>query len=107
MIDRGSLFGVPTYRWIPALTTVEVEYLIAARDAGEFGFEPLHLGLKSPALAGEWLPRILANAYDARNVPYSQKAALTVGMGMTERQGGSDVRANTTRAILTGRDGGA
>jgi len=33
MIDRGSMFGVPTYRWIPAHTTVSVDYLIAASEA--------------------------------------------------------------------------
>jgi putative acyl-CoA dehydrogenase len=58
----------------------------------------------APAIAREWLPKVLANAYDPRNVPYAQKAALTIGMGMTEKQGGSDVRANTTRAIPQGSD---
>lgn len=43
--------------------------------------------------------RVLTNAYDASNRPFYEKSALTVGMGMTEKQGGSDVRANTTRAV--------
>lgn len=51
-----------------------------------------------PDLAAIWEPKILANAYDARNVPSEQKRAVTIGMGMTEKQGGSDVRANTTFA---------
>jgi len=50
------------------------------------------------ALASEWLPRILACEYDSRFVPAAQKRGVTLGMGMTEKQGGSDVRANTTRA---------
>lgn len=50
-----------------------------------------------PELATEWLPRILAAAYDGRSVPAREKVGNTVGMGMTEKQGGSDVRANTTR----------
>ena len=33
MVERGSMFGVPAYKWIPAHTAVEVEYMIAARDA--------------------------------------------------------------------------
>ena len=33
MIERGSMFGVPAYKWIPADTAVEVEYVIAVRDA--------------------------------------------------------------------------
>jgi putative acyl-CoA dehydrogenase len=51
-----------------------------------------------PELAREWLPRVLATTYDGRDVPAWDKAGNTVGMGMTEKQGGSDVRANTTRA---------
>ncbi|MFY9513065.1 MAG: acyl-CoA dehydrogenase family protein [Rubrivivax sp.] len=57
------------------------------------------------ALAADWLPRLAATLYDARFVPVSQKTAVTMGMGMTEKQGGSDVRANTTRAVRDGQDG--
>ena len=42
--------------------------------------------------------------YDARFQPAVTKTAITMGMGMTEKQGGSDVRANTTRAVPDGRD---
>lgn len=59
----------------------------------------------TPSLAKEWLPKILNNAYDPRNVPHYEKQALTIGMGMTEKQGGSDVRANTTRAWAIGTEG--
>ena len=51
-----------------------------------------------PELAREWLPRIIAPHYDGRFVPAAQKAGNTIGMGMTEKQGGSDVRSNSTRA---------
>src|SRR4051812_40012461 len=53
---------------------------------------------KQPELAAEWEPKILSSEYDGRNVPAAGKPGLLVGMGMTEKQGGSDVRANTTRA---------
>ncbi|WP_372634340.1 acyl-CoA dehydrogenase family protein [Alcanivorax jadensis] len=59
----------------------------------------------TPSLAKEWLPKILNNAYDPRNVPHTEKQALTIGMGMTEKQGGSDVRANTTRAYPIAAEG--
>ncbi|MZR62289.1 acyl-CoA dehydrogenase family protein [Alcanivorax sp. DP30] len=59
----------------------------------------------TPSLAKEWLPKILNNAYNPRNVPHYEKEALTIGMGMTEKQGGSDVRANTTRAWAIGAEG--
>ncbi|MFT4275498.1 MAG: isovaleryl-CoA dehydrogenase [Rhodopseudomonas sp.] len=58
-----------------------------------------------PDVAKQWLPKILARSYDARNVPAEQKQGVTIGMAMTEKQGGSDVRANTTRAIPVGAGG--
>jgi putative acyl-CoA dehydrogenase len=51
-----------------------------------------------PALAQLWEPRFTATDYDGRAVPAGEKSACTAGMAMTEKQGGSDVRANTTRA---------
>lgn len=51
-----------------------------------------------PDVAAEWMPGILSNQYDQRFIPASQKNGLTCGMAMTEKQGGSDVRANTTTA---------
>ncbi|TWI06802.1 acyl-CoA dehydrogenase family protein [Aerolutibacter ruishenii] len=52
---------------------------------------------REPALA-EWATKAAAPHYDPREVPIADKAGITLGMGMTEKQGGSDVRANTTRA---------
>lgn len=51
-----------------------------------------------PSVAAEWAPRVTAEAYDPRFIPASEKRAITMGMAMTEKQGGSDVRANTTKA---------
>jgi putative acyl-CoA dehydrogenase len=59
-----------------------------------------------PDLAEQWLPKVQARVYDPRNVPAEQKQGVTIGMAMTEKQGGSDVRANTTRAIPVGAEGG-
>jgi putative acyl-CoA dehydrogenase len=56
-----------------------------------------------PALASEWEPAILSPSYDPRFLPAQQKSGVLVGMAMTEKQGGSDVRANTTRAERIGR----
>jgi putative acyl-CoA dehydrogenase len=58
-----------------------------------------------PELWGQLQEGLLSNAYDARDVPLAQKASLWVGMGMTEKQGGSDVRANTTSATPVARGG--
>ena len=60
----------------------------------------------TPALRGnaevfnDWFPKLTSTEYDARFAPAAQKAGVTMGMGMTEKQGGSDVRANTTQATF-------
>ncbi len=58
----------------------------------------------NPALHAALGPKLAATAYDPRFMPFAGKAAVTMGMGMTEKQGGSDVRANTTRAESDGVD---
>jgi len=55
-----------------------------------------------PELARQWEPRIVAASYDPRFRPAPEKSGLLVGMGMTEKQGGSDVRSNTSRAERLG-----
>src|SRR3954463_2780598 len=63
---------------------------------------------RQPDVAAEWEPRLLSLEYDRRMIPTEQKAGAICGMAMTERQGGSDVRANTTIARpLNGGGGGA
>jgi putative acyl-CoA dehydrogenase len=51
------------------------------------------------ALAREWEPRLTSSAYDPRALPAREKTGAIAGMAMTEKQGGSDVRANTTMAV--------
>ncbi|HEU4722173.1 MAG TPA: acyl-CoA dehydrogenase family protein, partial [Gemmatimonadaceae bacterium] len=58
----------------------------------------------TPAVAEEWLPRLTAQGYDGALVPSTEKPGAICGMAMTEKQGGSDVRANTT--VATPRNGG-
>jgi putative acyl-CoA dehydrogenase len=61
-----------------------------------------------PELAAEWEPLVTAASYDPRLVPAAQKGCAIAGMAMTEKQGGSDVRANTTVAHpLNGGGAGA
>jgi putative acyl-CoA dehydrogenase len=61
------------------------------------------------AAAGEpvrdWLPKLYSRTYDPAHRPAAEKSGVLVGMGMTEKQGGSDVRANTTRAEPVGAGG--
>ena len=58
-----------------------------------------------PEIAAEWEPRLTSTAYDPRMRPATEKTGALCGMAMTEKQGGSDVRANTTRAVPLGPSG--
>ncbi|KGN41018.1 acyl-CoA dehydrogenase family protein [Knoellia aerolata] len=55
----------------------------------------------SPALAARWVPRLASREYDRALAPVAQKRSAIAGMGMTEKQGGSDVRATLTRGVAT------
>jgi putative acyl-CoA dehydrogenase len=57
---------------------------------------------KQPEVRAEWEPRICTNKYDRRFIPAAEKTGALFGMAMTEKQGGSDVRAITTRAVPVG-----
>jgi putative acyl-CoA dehydrogenase len=59
----------------------------------------------NPALYADWAPQLTSRAYDPALKLWKDKPGVTMGMGMTEKQGGSDVRANTTQAVPDGRDG--
>ncbi|MBA2238260.1 MAG: acyl-CoA dehydrogenase family protein, partial [Lysobacter sp.] len=59
---------------------------------------------REPVLA-DWALKAAAAEYDAREVPIGDKPGVTIGMGMTERQGGSDVRSNTTVALPLSGEG--
>ncbi|WP_370185406.1 acyl-CoA dehydrogenase family protein [Rhodococcus wratislaviensis] len=58
-----------------------------------------------PELSAQWEPLLTASGYDPRYRPGSEKSAALIGMAMTEKQGGSDLRANTTRARATAEPG--
>jgi putative acyl-CoA dehydrogenase len=63
------------------------------------------LAAAAPDLAGVWEPKLTALAYEPGLAPVAAKAGALCGMAMTEKQGGSDVRANTTTAAPAGADG--
>ena len=61
--------------------------------------------MKNETLAQDWLPLLLSRTYDPRFEPAADKSGAMIGMAMTEKQGGSDVRANTTVAVPAGPGG--
>lgn len=60
---------------------------------------------RQPDIAALWEPKIAGGVYDAPLRPIAGKRGVTIGMAMTEKQGGSDVRANTTHAFPLGEGG--
>jgi putative acyl-CoA dehydrogenase len=60
---------------------------------------------RQPDVARAWEPRIASTTYDPSFAPAEKKSGVLIGMAMTEKQGGSDVRANTTRALPAGKGG--
>ena len=60
---------------------------------------------REPALFDQLAPKLYSREHDARDLPWQQKKSVLIGMGMTEKQGGSDVRANTTRAVAVRGEG--
>jgi putative acyl-CoA dehydrogenase len=91
------------------LTRTALLYMSSQVEAGHFC--PISMttavvpALRATAsLANEWIPRIVRRSYDPSFRPAPEKSGTLMGMGMTEKQGGSDVRSNTTTAVP--RNGG-
>ncbi len=87
-----------------------VHYLLTQAEAGvgcplTMTFSALPALRHEPDAAAEWGPRLTSTIYDSRFIPAAQKSSALMGMAMTEKQGGSDVRANTTRATSLGTNG--
>jgi putative acyl-CoA dehydrogenase len=98
---------VPTVAWTAKsgghVVHTALEYMLVQVEAGvccpmAMTYAVVPALRNQPDLAAEWEPQILAPVYDKRCIPASEKAGVTFGMAMTEKQGGSDVRANSTRA---------
>lgn len=107
--------GIPSLPWAHPqpgahVARAAMSYLHSQAEAGSgcpltMTFASVPALRLQPDLAEHWLPKVLATEYDPRNVGMRHKAGLTIGMAMTEKQGGTDVRANTTRAYAVGTPG--
>ncbi|HYB11308.1 MAG TPA: isovaleryl-CoA dehydrogenase [Alphaproteobacteria bacterium] len=106
---------VPSYAWVEKrpgahVARAALAFLWGQAEAGvscpmamTFAGTPVLRHL--PDLAREWEPRFTSGRYDSRFIPAKDKTGATFGMAMTEKQGGSDVRANSTRARAVGARG--
>ena len=118
MMSLGMEFGIHCLPWNQEQTNVSS---FVERVAGHYMLSQVESGVGCPLtmtfsvvpalkksapkkLLEEWLPKLTARSYDPRFLPVAQKRSATMGMAMTEKQGGSDVRANTTRATHIEKD---
>ncbi|HEX5792498.1 MAG TPA: isovaleryl-CoA dehydrogenase [Rheinheimera sp.] len=106
--------GLPSTAWVNPVPGAQVAraalvYQHMQADAGSgcpltMTYAAMPVLQQAPPAAADWLSKVLTAEYDPANKPYFAKPGLTIGMAMTEKQGGSDVRANTTRAYTQGND---
>jgi putative acyl-CoA dehydrogenase len=114
LMQRSMADGLHCSTWDDASPSNKSHALRAARLFMAYGAESGHicpitmthasvaaLGA-APHVLQDWLPCIRGRAYDGAHKPWWEKSSVTLGMGMTERQGGTDVRANMTEARKTG-----
>ncbi|HZR35665.1 MAG TPA: acyl-CoA dehydrogenase family protein, partial [Nevskia sp.] len=116
IMELGISHGVPSFAWRHAdrpgahVARAALAYLHAEPEQGNgcpltMTYACVPALRHQPELAKAWLPRIISTEYDSRFIPAWDKRGNTIGMGMTEKQGGSDVRANTTKAFAVGQRG--
>ncbi|GAB6388345.1 acyl-CoA dehydrogenase family protein [Stutzerimonas marianensis] len=115
LMSTAIAHGIPSLPWTDPQPGAQVAraglmYLHNQAEAGSscpltMTYASVPALRQQPGIADLWLPKILSLEYDPRNLPMEQKAGVTIGMAMTEKQGGTDLRANTTRAYPVGATG--
>lgn len=107
LMDLGLRTGYAAAAWEPGgshLRHAAICYMMAQVEPGvccpmTMTYAAVPALAADPDLAALWVPRLTARAHDPAQHPVAAKGAATMGMAMTEKQGGSDVRANSTRAL--------
>ena len=115
LMEKAVGFGLQAAPWIsdrpsPHLTRAAGFYLWSQVEPGHgcpisMTYAAVPALKADERLAKEWIPQLASTQYDVRRLPAAVKYGVLAGMGMTEKQGGSDVRANLTTATPTGSDG--
>ena len=107
LMDLGLSSGYSSIAWTAEdgghVAHAAMAYMQAGGEAGvgcpmTMTYAAIPALRREPDVAKEWVPRLTAGQYDKRFIPASEKRGATMGMAMTEKQGGSDIRANTTVA---------
>lgn len=112
LMRLGIDSGMPSIAWTESrpgghVAHVAMTYLLSQIEAGvvcpmTMTYAVVPVLRRHSDAAAEWEKGVLAASYDGRCLPPAEKSGLTFGMAMTEKQGGSDVRANSTRAHSIG-----
>ncbi|WP_435950775.1 isovaleryl-CoA dehydrogenase [Psychrobacter sp. DM8] len=111
LMRAGMKYGMSNFAWrneersSAHVARAAVMYLGSQPEAGfgcpmSMSYAAIAALRHAPTLADKWLPKLLSSDYDPRSLPMEEKLGCTMGMGMTEKQGGSDLRRNTTKATL-------
>ncbi len=111
LMSAGMKYGMSNFAWrhedrdSSHVARAAIMYLGSQADAGfgcpmSMSYAAIPALRHSPKLAEKWMPKLLSKQYDPRSLPMEEKLGCTMGMGMTEKQGGSDLRRNTTRASV-------
>eukprot|EP00944_MAST-04C_sp_MAST-4C-sp1_P011683 g11683.t1 len=109
LMDRGISAGAAAYAWKndgksgAHVARGSMLYLMYQLESGvccpiTMTFASVPALKATPSIGEKWIPKVSSGVYDSRNLPMEEKNGCTIGMSMTEKQGGSDVRANTTFA---------
>lgn len=109
---RHGLVSLPFTEQRPGAWTAYAasQYMHNQIEAGSFcpasmTFACIPVLRQEPALFAQLQPLLFSNQHDPRDLPAAAKKSIMIGMGMTEKQGGTDVRSNTTRATPMGAGG--
>ncbi|MFI4937742.1 MAG: acyl-CoA dehydrogenase family protein [Candidatus Berkiellales bacterium] len=112
LMHEATMVGIHCLPWQKTntqghLARLALEYIHVQAEAGtacplSMTYAGIPLLQKNETVAKTWLPKALTLDYDPANLPLEQKKSLTFGMAMTEKQGGSDVKANVTQALAQG-----
>ena len=101
-VREATSVGVHVFRAAGFMLFTELEPSSLCPISMTYAVTPALHG--NPAIYADWAPKLTSRQYDPALKLWRDKPGVTMGMGMTEKQGGSDVRANTTRAVPDGVD---
>jgi len=115
LMDLSMREGIHSSHWLEPKAGAHVaraakSYLMAQVEAGHgcpitMTSAAIPTLKRQPDLYKQWAAKVMHQSYDSRNISHELKESVTIGMAMTEKQGGSDVRTNSTRAFPVGSKG--